>query len=60
MSTTADDKNRPRFYGYPPIRKGPETPPYAASPGNNPVLRGLPLAIVGFLFVYYLCLTLPV
>ncbi|KAI4222747.1 MAG: hypothetical protein L6R36_005926 [Xanthoria steineri] len=46
MSTTADGKNRPRFYGYPPIRKGPETPPYAAPHGNNPVLRGLPLAIV--------------
>ncbi|KAL8775215.1 MAG: hypothetical protein Q9194_003801, partial [Teloschistes cf. exilis] len=35
------------FYGYPQPRQGPETPPYVVPSGTNPVLRGLPLAIVG-------------
>lgn len=56
MSSTVDQKNPPGFYGYPQIREGPEIPPYAAPPGNNPVLRGLLLAIAGSLFVYDLCL----
>ena len=45
-------QEHPIFYGYPQIRQGPETPPYIAPPSNNPVLRGLPLAIVGTMFVY--------
>ncbi|KAL9012231.1 MAG: hypothetical protein Q9173_002999, partial [Seirophora scorigena] len=38
-----------RFYGYPQPREAPETPPYTAPPANNPVVRGLPLAILGSL-----------
>ncbi|KAI4197071.1 MAG: hypothetical protein LQ350_006141, partial [Teloschistes chrysophthalmus] len=36
-----------QFYGYPQPRQAPETPPYVVPSGSNPVLRGLPLAIVG-------------
>ncbi|KAL8942215.1 MAG: hypothetical protein Q9216_001791 [Gyalolechia sp. 2 TL-2023] len=37
-----------RFFGYPQPREAQETPPYTAPPANNPVVRGLPLAIIGF------------
>ncbi|KAL9000191.1 MAG: hypothetical protein Q9169_001093 [Polycauliona sp. 2 TL-2023] len=47
MSSTVDQRTQSDFYGYPAIRQGPETPPYTAPIGSNPVLRGLPLAIVG-------------
>ncbi|KAI4268152.1 MAG: hypothetical protein LQ337_008012 [Flavoplaca oasis] len=47
MPSKRIQKTRPDFYGYPPIRQGPETPPYTVPSGSNPVLRGLPLAIVG-------------
>ncbi|KAL8673581.1 MAG: hypothetical protein Q9168_002013, partial [Polycauliona sp. 1 TL-2023] len=49
MSSSVDRNTQPDFYGYPPIRQGPETPPYTAPPSNNPALRGLPLAIVGYI-----------
>ncbi|KAL8729003.1 MAG: hypothetical protein Q9166_005004 [cf. Caloplaca sp. 2 TL-2023] len=47
MASAEDQATGSKFYGYPQARQGPETPPYVAPPSNNPVLRGLPLAIVG-------------
>ncbi|KAI4193322.1 MAG: hypothetical protein LQ348_002889, partial [Seirophora lacunosa] len=38
-----------RFYSHPQPREAPATPPYTAPPANNPVVRGLPLAILGSL-----------
>ncbi|KAL8643643.1 MAG: hypothetical protein Q9226_008219, partial [Calogaya cf. arnoldii] len=46
MSSAVDQNPQPKFYGYPSSHQGPEAPPYTAPPSNNPVLRGLPLAIV--------------
>ncbi|KAI4255343.1 MAG: hypothetical protein LQ352_002629, partial [Teloschistes flavicans] len=46
MSTEEQDIPS-KFYGYPQPRQGPETPPYTVPSGSNPVLRGLPLAVVG-------------
>ena len=34
------------YYGYPPAKEGPKTP-FSNTPGANPVLRGLPLAVAG-------------
>ena len=51
MSSRRIQKTQIDFYGYPPIRQGPETSPYTVPSGSNPVLRGLPLAIVGTMFV---------
>ncbi|KAL9037345.1 MAG: hypothetical protein Q9180_003770 [Flavoplaca navasiana] len=47
MSSKRIQKTQPDFYGYPAVRQSPETPPYTVPSGSNPVLRGLPLAIVG-------------
>ncbi|KAL8709401.1 MAG: hypothetical protein Q9225_007454, partial [Loekoesia sp. 1 TL-2023] len=38
-----------QFYGYPQPCKAPETSPYTEPPANNPIVRGLPLAFIGFL-----------
>lgn len=38
-----------QFYGYPQPREAPETSSYAAPLANNPVVRGLPLAVIGSL-----------
>ncbi|KAL8824051.1 MAG: hypothetical protein Q9170_008267, partial [Blastenia crenularia] len=42
-------KSQTQFYGYPQPREAPETAPYTAPPANNPVVRGLPLSIIGTL-----------
>lgn len=34
------------YYGYPEAKEGPRTP-FSNTPGANPVLRGLPLAVAG-------------
>ncbi|KAL8774055.1 MAG: hypothetical protein Q9209_001163 [Squamulea sp. 1 TL-2023] len=47
MSSAVDKDTQVRFYGYPQAVRGPETPLYSTPPSNNPVLRGLPLSIVG-------------
>ncbi|KAL8710109.1 MAG: hypothetical protein Q9220_005192 [cf. Caloplaca sp. 1 TL-2023] len=39
----------PKFYNYPPPRAAPETTPYTAPTSSNPVVRGLPLSILGTL-----------
>lgn len=38
------------FYGYPEAKEGPNTA-YSNQPASNPVLRGIPLAIAGSLYV---------
>lgn len=39
----------PQFYDYPQPCQAPETPSYTAPPANNPVVRGLPLSLIGSL-----------
>ena len=43
---SGETSSRPGFYGYPESREGPETG-YTSTPGKNPVVRGLPLALIG-------------
>ncbi|KAL8902926.1 MAG: hypothetical protein Q9207_004274 [Kuettlingeria erythrocarpa] len=38
-----------RFYNYPKPQEAPGTPPYSSPPANNPVVRGLPLSLLGSL-----------
>lgn len=38
------------YYGYPEAKEGPNTA-YSNQPASNPVLRGIPLAIAGSVYV---------
>ncbi|KAI4186267.1 MAG: hypothetical protein LQ346_005731, partial [Caloplaca aetnensis] len=41
--------NPQRFYNYPRPKEAPATLPYSSPPANNPVVRGLPLSLLGSL-----------
>ena len=47
------------YYGYPEAKEGPNTA-YSNQPASNPVLRGIPLAIAGSVYVNCLRLLLYV
>lgn len=46
------DESQIRFYGYPQRRETQDTSSYTAPPANNPVVRGFPLAVVGYLYAF--------
>lgn len=46
----AGEGEAPAFYGYPAPKQGPETA-YVKKLASNPVLRGIPLVIAGYLWV---------
>lgn len=53
---TSMDKERysskPVFYGYPEVREA--LSPFTHTPGSNPVVRGIPLAIAGYACVIFI------
>ncbi len=50
----AEERSSPElmFYGYPRARE--VSSPYANTPGSNPVVRGIPLAVAGSVYAIHI------